>query len=57
MLERSTAAVAPDETIVDATRRLLELRLEQLPVADEDGRLVGLIARGGLMRALLQANR
>ncbi len=57
MITPLTTTLSPADSLIDATRRLLELRMEQLPVTDEEGRLVGLIARGGLLRALMQASR
>jgi CBS domain-containing protein len=45
---------APDVPITSAARRLLELGSDSMPVVDADGRLLGIIARGGLIRALLQ---
>ncbi|MEI7643133.1 MAG: DUF190 domain-containing protein [Chloroflexales bacterium] len=46
--------LAPDVPIDRAARRLLELGTDSMPVVDADGRLLGIIARGGLIRALLQ---
>jgi CBS domain-containing protein len=43
-----------DVPIERAARRLLELGADSMPVVDADGRLLGIIARGGLIRALLQ---
>ncbi|NJN65252.1 MAG: CBS domain-containing protein [Chloroflexaceae bacterium] len=57
ILERNVPTIAPRENIVDAIHRLMNLRLERAPVVDEDGRLVGIIARGGLLRALTQESR
>ncbi|KAI7737300.1 hypothetical protein M8C21_032585 [Ambrosia artemisiifolia] len=38
----------------DAVRLLLETKYRRLPVVDEDGKLVGLITRGDVVRAALQ---
>jgi CBS-domain-containing membrane protein len=57
ILERNVSTIAPRENIVDAIHRLMDLRLERAPVVDEDGLLVGIIARGGLLRALTQESR
>jgi CBS-domain-containing membrane protein len=46
--------VAPETPILVAARRLLELRVGQLAVVAADGALFGIIARGGLIRALMQ---
>lgn len=54
VMEREPATISPKESIRNAIRRLIELRLERLPVVDGEGKLLGLIARGGLLRALVQ---
>jgi CBS domain-containing protein/PII-like signaling protein len=54
LVERDTPSLAPAMTIAEAARHLLDLGAESLPVVDMDGRLLGIIARGGLIRALLQ---
>ncbi|XP_028781149.1 CBS domain-containing protein CBSX2, chloroplastic isoform X2 [Neltuma alba] len=41
----------------DAARLLLETKYRRLPVVDEDGKLVGLITRGNIVRAALQSKR
>lgn len=46
--------VGPEMPALDAARLLLDLGLERLPVVDAEKRLLGIIARGGLVRALLQ---
>ncbi|XP_062090818.1 CBS domain-containing protein CBSX1, chloroplastic-like isoform X1 [Humulus lupulus] len=40
-----------------ASRLLLETKYRRLPVVDGDGRLVGIITRGGVVRAALQIKR
>lgn len=54
LLERNIPVAAPTDTIIDITRRMLELNAERMPVVDADRKLLGLIARGGLLRALIQ---
>jgi len=54
LLQPAPPAVAPELPALDAARRLLELGAERLPVVNAEGRLLGIIARGGLVRALLQ---
>lgn len=46
--------IAPEMSVERAARRLLELGAESMPVVEADGKLLGIIARGGLIRALLQ---
>ncbi|KAI9128135.1 hypothetical protein K1719_001128 [Acacia pycnantha] len=41
----------------DAARLLLETKFRRLPVVDEEGKLVGLITRGNIVRAALQSKR
>ncbi|KAL7002837.1 CBS domain-containing protein cbsx1, chloroplastic [Sarracenia purpurea var. burkii] len=41
----------------DAVRLLLETKYRRLPVVDNDGRLVGIITRGNVVRAALQIKR
>lgn len=41
----------------DAARLLLETKYRRLPVVDGDGKLVGIITRGNVVRAALQIKR
>jgi CBS domain-containing protein len=54
VMDRDVPMISPKDSIVDAIRRLMDLRLDRAPVTDEQGKLLGVIARGGLMRALSQ---
>jgi CBS-domain-containing membrane protein len=54
MMQRNVPCLAPNDSLIDATRCLLEHRLERAPVVNEEGRLLGLLARSGLVRALVQ---
>jgi CBS-domain-containing membrane protein len=56
-MNRSVSTLPPTISIIEAVRRLLELNVDRVPVADESGKLLGLLARGGLLRALLQESR
>ncbi|HEU0204846.1 MAG TPA: CBS domain-containing protein [Burkholderiaceae bacterium] len=40
----------PDTTVQEIARRLVARRISALPVVDEDGRIVGLVSEGDLMR-------
>jgi len=44
--------VQPDTPLLDALQLLLEHRIKRLPVVDEEGRLVGLLGRGGVLQVL-----
>ncbi|MGQ9482373.1 DUF190 domain-containing protein [Chloroflexus sp.] len=54
LVEPSPSTVALDAGLGKAAQQLLDHNAERLPVVDQDGRLSGIIARGALIRALLQ---
>lgn len=54
LIERDITTVTPKRGITDAIRLLMQHQIERAPVVDDDGKLLGLIARGGLVRALVQ---
>lgn len=43
-------SVTPETPVVEAVRKMLEHRVSGLPVIDEEGRLVGMITEGDLLR-------
>lgn len=49
--------VRESTNLEDAARLLLETKYRRLPVVDADGRLVGIITRGNVVRAALQIKR
>ncbi|KAI4295672.1 hypothetical protein L6164_035691 [Bauhinia variegata] len=49
--------VKESTNLEDAARTLLETKYGRLPVVDDDGKLVGLITRGTIVRAALQTKR
>ncbi|XP_054824299.1 CBS domain-containing protein CBSX1, chloroplastic-like isoform X2 [Prosopis cineraria] len=55
----TTSPMVVRETInlEDAARLLLETKFRRLPVVDAEGRLVGIITRGNVVRAALQIKR
>ncbi|MCG8353541.1 MAG: DUF190 domain-containing protein [Chloroflexales bacterium] len=53
ILERNIPSVSPNTSVVDAARQMLAHGVEQMPVVEED-KLVGMLARGSLLRALVQ---
>lgn len=54
LIERDITTVMPKRGITDAVRLLMQQKIERAPVVDDEGKLLGLIARGGLVRALVQ---
>ena len=46
----TVVSVAPDTTVQEIARLLLEKRISAVPVLDEEGRLVGIVSEGDLMR-------
>ena len=44
--------VKPDTPLPAALHLLLEYRIKRLPVIDPQGRLIGLLGRGGVLQAL-----
>lgn len=54
LLTPEPPSVDPEASVLDAARRLVELGAERLAVVDSESRLLGIIGRGGLIRALLQ---
>jgi CBS domain-containing protein len=49
--------VGPDDTIETAATAMHEHNVSRLPVVDGDGHLVGIIARGDILRAVVQAGQ
>ncbi|QYG91560.1 CBS domain-containing protein [Iamia sp. SCSIO 61187] len=45
--------VGPDETLEDAATLLHTHDVSRLPVVDDDGRLLGILARGDIIRAMI----
>ncbi len=51
LMTRRVVTAAPDEEVAEAARRMHGRDLRLLPVVDEQGRLVGVISRGDVVRA------
>ncbi|GLI70154.1 hypothetical protein VaNZ11_014966 [Volvox africanus] len=49
--------VRPETNLEDATNILIIKKIRRLPVVDSDGKLVGLISRGNIVKAALAARR
>ncbi|MEI8165918.1 MAG: CBS domain-containing protein, partial [Chloroflexales bacterium] len=54
LIEAHPSTLGPQLSVFDAAQRLLDLGIERLPVVDGDQQLLGIIARSGLIRALMQ---
>ena len=52
VMERDPVTCSPDDTLERAATLMHERKVSRLPVI-EDGRLVGIVARGDLLRALI----
>ena len=50
VMTRSVVTVTQDATIVDAAKLMLRHRISGVPVVDREGRLVGIITEGDLLR-------
>ncbi|KAI4298480.1 hypothetical protein L6164_032033 [Bauhinia variegata] len=57
LMTPSPLFVDESTNLEDAARMLLETKYGRLPVVDDDGKLVGLITRGTIVRAALQTKR
>ena len=53
VMHADPATCAPDDTVEQAATVLHEERVGRLPVVDEDDRLVGIIARGDILRSIV----
>ncbi|KAG2704554.1 hypothetical protein I3760_05G008300 [Carya illinoinensis] len=54
LMTSAPLVVQESTNLEDAARLLLETKFRRLPVVDADGKLVGLITRGNVVRAALQ---
>ncbi len=52
VMERDPPVCLPSETAEEVATRMLERSARRLPVVDDEGRLVGIVARGDLLRLL-----
>lgn len=57
LMTPAPVVVRETSNLEDAARILLETKYRRLPVVDADGKLVGIITRGNVVRAALQINR
>ncbi|KAK7252817.1 hypothetical protein RIF29_37036 [Crotalaria pallida] len=57
LMTTSPMVVRETTNLEDAARLLLETKFRRLPVVDAEGRLVGILTRGNVVRAALQIKR
>ena len=49
--------IAPGPSVAEAAGRMIDARVNRLPVVGEDGVLVGIVTRADLVRAFVRAGR
>ena len=57
IMTRRTITASPDDTVAEIASRLLENDIRGLPVCDKDGRPVGMITEGDLLRPFANDER
>ncbi|VVB10427.1 unnamed protein product [Arabis nemorensis] len=57
LMTPSPLVVRDSTNLEDAARLLLETKFRRLPVVDSDGKLIGILTRGNVVRAALQIKR
>lgn len=55
VMTENPLVVHPDTSIEQAARLLLEKKIRRLPVVDQEGKLVGVLSRGNIVAAALEA--
>jgi CBS domain-containing protein len=50
VMEDDPLTIGPDDTLEDLATRMNEREVSHVPVVDSDGRLVGIVARGDIVR-------
>ena len=53
-MEAPAITVGPDDTVETIATRMHEEDVSRVPVVDGDGALVGLVARGDILRAIVE---
>ena len=53
IMSKKVISISPDKNILDAANLMSEKDIQRLPVIDSEGKLVGIISRTDLLRALL----
>jgi len=57
LMTRPAITTSPDVTVAEAAQQSAHDRVHRLPVVDADGRLVGVVSRGDLLRTFLRPDR
>ncbi|MFR0354707.1 CBS domain-containing protein [Streptomyces sediminimaris] len=57
LMTRPVLTATPEEYVTEAARTMWEHRVERLPVVDDEGRLVGIVTRGDLLRVFLRTDQ
>ncbi|WP_431682228.1 CBS domain-containing protein [Kitasatospora sp. KL5] len=57
LMSGPVVCTTPGASVVAAARLMTRHRVKRLPVVDEDGRLVGMVSRGDLLRVFLREDR
>ncbi|HSO52821.1 MAG TPA: CBS domain-containing protein, partial [Actinomycetes bacterium] len=50
LMSIAVVSITPDATVAEAARRMHAAGVKRLPVVDKDGRLVGIVSRGDLLK-------
>ena len=56
VMSNGAHTIGPDSTVEDAATVMHTRDVSRLPVVDDEGRLVGIISRGDILRAIVQAD-
>ncbi len=54
VMSRDVCTIGPDDSIQDATERMIHKGVRALPVTDGEGHMIGLITRRHILQAMLQ---
>jgi len=55
VMHRGPKVLKLDDTVATATKRMSDLKLKRLPVVDNEGRLVGILSRADVLRAVAES--
>lgn len=55
-VRRPVVTVGPRDTIAEASRRMRQAQVHHLPVVDEEGRAVGMLSRGDLLKVFTRSD-